>query len=150
LQHIQGWVAMNQSLPLLTGTTAATREHNIAKVTIGTLFSADYRRRTTMLWLLWFFWSFSHFGVLLWLPSLLLQHRGVPGVQVFSFMMGFLITGMCGRAAILILVDTWGRRNSIALVSVVSTIMLIIFSQQTGYNNLLIFGYLFAFFTMPA
>ena len=140
------WVAMNQSLPLLTGAAAATGGQNIAKVTIGTLFSADYRRRTTMLWLLWFFWSFSYFGVLLWLPSLLVQHRGVPGAQVFSFMMGFLITGMCGRAAISILVDTWGRRNSIALVGVLSTIMLIIFSQQTGYNNLLIFGYLFAFF----
>jgi putative MFS transporter len=140
------WVAMNQSLPLLTGTAAATGGQNIAKVTIGTLFSADYRRRTTMLWLLWFFWSFSYFGVLLWLPSLLVQHRGVPGAQVFSFMMGFLITGMCGRAAISILVDTWGRRNSIALVGVLSTITLIIFSQQTDYNNLLIFGYLFAFF----
>jgi hypothetical protein len=29
-----------------------------------------------MLWLLWFAWSFSYFGVLLWLPSLL-----VPGVD---------------------------------------------------------------------
>jgi len=45
-----------------------------------------------------------------------------------------------------ILVDTWGQRNSIALVGILSTIMLIIFSQQAGYNNLLIFGYLFAFF----
>jgi putative MFS transporter len=61
-------------------------------------------------------------------------------------MMGFLITGMCGRAAISILVDTWGRKNSIALVGVLSTITLIVFSQQTGYEKLMIFGYLFAFF----
>jgi putative MFS transporter len=140
------WLAMEQPLPPPIGVAAKTVDQGSAKVTIATLFMPLYRRRTTMLWLLWFAWSFSYFGVLLWLPSLLVQHRGVPGAQVFSYMMGFLITGMCGRAAISILVDTWGRKNSIALVGVLSTITLIVFSQQTGYEKLMIFGYLFAFF----
>jgi MFS transporter, putative metabolite:H+ symporter len=141
-----GWVALDAKLPPPMGADGKASEEGITKVTIGTLFTALYRRRTTMLWLLWFCWSFSYFGVLLWLPSLLVQHRGVPGAQVFSYMMGFLVTGMCGRAAISMLVDAWGRKNSIALVGVLSTIMLLVFSQQSGYDNLLIFGYAFAFF----
>jgi len=129
------WLAMEQPLPPPMGAAAKTVDQRTAKVTIGTLFMPLYRRRTTMLWLLWFAWSFSYFGVLLWLPSLLVQHRGVPGAQVFSYMMGFLITGMCGRAAISILVDAWGRKKSIALVGILSTITLIVFSQQTGYDK---------------
>ena len=140
------WLAVEQPLPPRIGVAAAAADQGVAKVTIGTLFTPLYRRRTLMLWLLWFSWSFSYFGVLLWLPSLLVQHRGVPGAQVFSYMMGFLITGMCGRAAISILVDSWGRKNSIALVGVLSTITLLVFSQQAGYNKLMAFGYLFAFF----
>jgi putative MFS transporter len=140
------WLALGKPLPPAVGSAGLTSDLGITKVTIRTLFSSAYRRRTTMLWLLWFSWSFSYFGVLLWLPSLLVQHRGVPGAQVFTYMMGFLVIGMCGRAAIATVVDVWGRKNSIAVVGVLSSITLLVFSQQAGYENLLLFGYLFAFF----
>ena len=140
------WLALGEPLPPVVGAAGEARDPGIAKVTIGTLFSLTYRRRTTMLWLLWFFWSFSFFGVLLWLPSLLVQHRGVPGAQVFTYMMGFLVVGMCGRVAIAVVVDVWGRKNSIALAGILASIALLVFSQQADYENLLLFGYLFAFF----
>lgn len=117
-----------------------------ARVTVGTLFSPEYRKRTTMLWLLWFGWSFSYYGILLWLPSLLAQYRGMALADVFVFVIGFMLSGIVGRILVSLLIDRLGRRYSIALFGGCAAVMAIVFGLQTEPVSLYVFGYLFALF----
>jgi putative MFS transporter len=141
------WIAMGQAVPPLTApasTPSAARAQE--RMTLKALFNATYRRRTAMLWALWFSWSFSFFGVLLWLPSLLVQHRGMSGAAVFTYIMGFMLAGIAGRIAVSFIIDHAGRRYSIAGFGLCAAVMLILFGQQTTLENLILFGYIFAFF----
>lgn len=144
--HSIAWVANGRALPELQEVKAATTDAQIKRMTVGELFSPTYRTRTTMLWLVWFGWSFSYFGVLLWLPSLLVQYRGVPGTKVFIFIMGFLAAGIVGRILVSFVIDQWGRRNTIALLGVAAAISLFIFGNGATYEQLVLFGYVYAMF----
>jgi putative MFS transporter len=70
------------------------------KPSLKKLFSPNYRSRTIMLWLLWFFWSFSYFGLLLWLPSLLARYHSFARADVLTYVMGFMIAGIAGRIVV--------------------------------------------------
>lgn len=124
----------------------AKAESGAARMTVGTLFSPEYRKRTIMLSLLWFGWSFSYFGILLWLPSLLVQHRGMAQTDVFAFVIGFMVSGIIGRIAVSFLIDRLGRRYTIALFGLCASVAALAFGMQTDHLNLYIVGYIFAFF----
>jgi MFS transporter, putative metabolite:H+ symporter len=145
-RRAMSWLALGRPLPDHPAPARSAPEASLASVTIGTLFSPLYRRRTIMIWLVWFGWGFSYFGVLLWLPSLLVQHRGVAGADVFTFVMGFMVAGIVGRIVVSFLVERWGRKTTIGVFGIASAVALIAFGQQTSYANLVVFGYLFAFF----
>lgn len=140
------WIALGRSVPEAGAAVAPGSEGPHRKMTVGELFSSAYRARTIMLWMVWFGWSFSYFGVLLWLPSLLVQHRGVPGTKVFTFIMGFMLAGIIGRIVVSLVIDTFGRKNTIAVFGAFAAVMLYVFGRQTGYDQLMLFGYAFAFF----
>lgn len=110
------------------------------------LFSPEYRRRTTMLWLVWFGWSFSYFGILLWLPSLLVDHRGFKPAEVFGFIVGFMLAGVSGRIFVSLFIDGLGRKPTLALCGAGATCMAIVFGHQTDAMSLAIWGYALAFF----
>jgi putative MFS transporter len=140
------WVANGRALPEAEEVNAAAPNAQINRMTVGELFSPTYRTRTTMLWLVWFGWSFSYFGVLLWLPSLLVQYRGVPGPKVFTFIMGFLAAGIVGRILVSFVIDRWGRKKTIAFLGVAAAISLFIFGNSGTYEQLILSGYIYAMF----
>jgi MFS family permease len=51
-----------------------------------------------------------------------------------------------GRILREIFVDSWGRKNTIAFCAVGAAVMAILFSQQSAYTDLVLFGYALAFF----
>ncbi len=142
------WIAKGQPLP--TPEVAAASDITSGAKTQSsflTLFAGEYRARTLMITLVWFFWSFSFFGVLLWLPTLLVQLRGVPGTQVFSYIVGFQVAGIFGRILASFLIDRIGRVAVIFSYGIASMIALIVFGNQTAYADLIIYGYIFSFFS---
>lgn len=142
------WIAKGQPLP-----TPKTAPHvdvpakSTTRISILTLFASGYRARTLMITSVWFFWSFSFFGVLLWLPTLLVQLRGVPGTKVFTYIVGFQLAGIAGRILASFLIDQIGRVMVIFIYGVAAMIALIIFGNQTSYMDLVIYGYIFSFFS---
>jgi MFS transporter, putative metabolite:H+ symporter len=116
------------------------------KLSVLDLLSKEYRARTIMLWGLWFAWSFSYFGLIMWLPTLLVKYRGIPQAEVFYYMMGFMLSGIVGRIFVVIFVDRVGRVPILVLYGACAGIALFFFGQQTGLANLMIFGYVTAFF----
>jgi MFS transporter, putative metabolite:H+ symporter len=116
------------------------------KLSVLELLSKEYRARTIMLWGLWFAWSFTYFGLIMWLPTLLVKYRDVPQTEVFYYMMGFMLSGIIGRIFVVIFVDRVGRVPILVLYGTCAGILLFLFGQQTGLTNLMIYGYITAFF----
>jgi len=111
-----------------------------------TLFSAAYRRRTIMAWVLWIGWSFSYFGMLLWLPSLLGHFRQISGPAILFYISSFLGAGIAGRLLVTGIIDRFGRPHTISAFGVLAALSLLIFSQQMSGSTLLLWGMLFSFF----
>ena len=138
------WIANGAPLPEPMAVSAEPAPSASARVL--ELFSPRYRTRTAMLAALWFCWGFSYFGVLIWLPSLLTQHRGLPATAVFTYVMGFMLSGIAGRIVMSLVVDRWGRKWTIAVCAAGAGILAMVFSQQSTYMGLVLVGYAFAFF----
>jgi putative MFS transporter len=138
------WIANGKPVPETSGIQPLSPPS--ASFSFLELFDRRYLARTLMLTALWFCWAFSYFGLLIWLPSLLTQHKGLPAVEVFTFIMGFMLSGIAGRIVMSFLVDSWGRRYTIAFCAVAAAATAMLFSQQTTHSGLVLFGYAFAFF----
>jgi putative MFS transporter len=142
------WVAAGTDVPDTPAPSGESLDSGVPRdrITLSALFADKYRDRTLMVWAVWFCWCFSYFGTLLWLPSLLVQYRGVPGASVFTFMMGFMFCGILGRVTAALLIDHLGRKLTIAACGVAASCLLFLFGQQSNYTMLMVFGYAFAFF----
>jgi len=110
------------------------------------LFSGTYRQRTLFAWAVWALYLFSYFGMLLWLPTLLTRYKGLPGSQVFPYMMGFLACGVLGRLACSLLIDRLGRKPVLTIAGGGAGVLLLTFGQQQGLAALMVVGYAYAFF----
>jgi putative MFS transporter len=127
----------------LGGVTDATQD--VETVSRTGLFGAGQRRGTTVASVLWFCWSFAYFGVILWLPTLLvLMH--VPLGGVFGYTLGFQVAAIAGRLVTLLFVDRVSRPAVIAVSGTCAAVALLVFSQQQAFVWLVIAGYTLSFF----
>lgn len=76
------------------------------------LWSAPYRRRTVMLWILWFGIVFSYYGVFTWLPTLLTQ-RGFNLNSAFRNVLIITLAQVPGYFSAAWLVERWGRKPTL-------------------------------------
>ncbi len=76
------------------------------------LWSAPYRRRTTMLWILWFGIVFSYYGVFTWLPTLLVA-RGFNLNGAFRNVLIITLAQVPGYFSAAWLVERWGRKPTL-------------------------------------
>jgi MFS transporter, putative metabolite:H+ symporter len=76
------------------------------------LWSAAYRRRTVMLWILWFGIVFSYYGVFTWLPTLLSQ-RGFNLNGAFRNVLIITLAQVPGYFSAAWLVERWGRKPTL-------------------------------------
>jgi putative MFS transporter len=73
------------------------------------IWSAGYRRRTTMVWLLWFFALLGFYGLTSWLGALL-QQAGFAVTQSVYYTMLISLGGVPGFLCAAWLVERWGRK----------------------------------------
>lgn len=139
------WVAMG-NIPDSLAVASPKPNKQQAHFSVFELFSPQYRQRTALLWGIWFFWSFSYFGIILWLPTLLAKYRGIPPGQVFMFIVGFMLAGIVGRIVVATLVDRVGRKPILVVCGVGAGALMLLFGQQTTLTGLMVFGYATAFF----
>jgi len=77
------------------------------------LWAPAYRRRTIALWLTWFGTNFSYYGAFIWLPTLLVA-SGFPLVKSFEYTLIITLAQLPGYLVSAILIETWGRRPTLA------------------------------------
>ena len=120
-----------------------------APTRIGALWSAGLRRRTAALWLVWFCVNFSYYGAFIWLPTLLVAD-GFSLVRSFGYTLVITLAQLPGYAAAAILVETWGRRRTLAAFLVGSAIAAAIFAGASSVTMVLVGGCLMSFFNLGA
>lgn len=113
------------------------------------LWAPALRRRTTALWVVWFAVNFSYYGAFIWLPSLLAAD-GHTLVRSFGFTLVITLGQLPGYAAAAVLVETWGRRRTLAAFLAGSALAAAAFAAASGDAQIIGAGLLLSFFNLGA
>lgn len=115
----------------------------------GDLWGPALRRRTTALWVVWFAVNFSYYGAFIWLPSLLAAD-GHTLVRSFEYTLIITLGQLPGYAAAAVLIETWGRRRTLATSLAGSAVAAGLFAAASGDGQILGAGLLLSFFNLGA
>jgi len=105
-----------------------------------TLLSALHRSTTALTGLLWFTWSFAYFGVILWLPTLLVL-AGMPLAQVFAYTLGFQVAAILGRVAMLPVIRVVGLPAVVVGTGIGAAALVLWFGALPAAGLLVVAGY---------
>ncbi len=112
---------------------------------LGTLFSGIYARRTAMLWTLWFFALLGFYGLTTWLGALL-QAKGFPVTKSVFYTILISLAGIPGFLFSAWLVESWGRKGTLALNLIGGAIACYFYGGATDQTQLIVFGLCMQFF----
>lgn len=115
----------------------------------GALWSRAMRRRTAALWLVWFGVNFAYYGAFIWLPSILVA-SGYSLVQSFGYTLVITLAQLPGYAVAAVLIETWGRRATLASFLVGSAGAAGLFGWAGSTTAVLVAGMLLSFFNLGA
>ena len=113
------------------------------------LFAAGVRARTAALWGVWFATNAAYYGVFIWLPALLVAD-GFSLVRSFSYTLIITLAQLPGYAAAAVLVETWGRRPTLALFLSASAGSVALFASAGSALEVVLYGCLLSFFNLGA
>lgn len=120
-----------------------------ARARLAALWAPGARRSTAALWVVWFTVNFSYYGAFIWLPSLL-HADGHTLVRSFEFTLIITLGQLPGYAAAAFLVETWGRRRTLAAFLVGSAVAAGLFAVASGDGQIIGAGLLLSFFNLGA
>jgi putative MFS transporter len=109
------------------------------------LWTKDYASRTVMIWLVWFFALLGFYGLTTWLGALL-QAAGYTDVKSTSYVVLMALAGVPGFITAAILVDSWGRKPTCALMLIGSAAMAYLYGNAPSFTMLIVFGLAMQFF----
>lgn len=113
------------------------------------LWSTAYRLRTAAIWTVWFCVNFSYYGAFIWLPTLLVD-RGFDLVRSFEYVLIITLAQLPGYAVAAILIETWGRRPTLATMLVGSALAAAAFGMADSVPQILVAGMAMSFCNLGA
>lgn len=113
------------------------------------LWAPAMRRRTASAWVVWFGVNFAYYGAFIWLPSILVA-SGYTLVQSFGYTLVITLAQLPGYAVAAVLIETWGRRATLASFLVGSAVAAGLFGWAGGTTAVLVAGMLLSFFNLGA
>ncbi|MGY1771508.1 MFS transporter [Blastococcus sp. SYSU D00813] len=121
----------------------------VAPAERGRLWDAAHRTRTAALWTVWFGINFAYYGAFIWLPTLLVA-SGLSLVQSFGYTLLITLAQLPGYAVSAVLVETWGRRPTLAVFLAGSALGAGLFAVADSTATVLVFGMTLSFFNLGA
>jgi MFS transporter, putative metabolite:H+ symporter len=103
------WLAGTNVFPT-DDRSVASDEARAPRFSVLELFTPQYRRRTALVCAIWFFYSISYFGLVLFLPLIVLKKGIFSQQQAYYYVMGFATAAVLGRLVTALTIDKWGRR----------------------------------------
>ena len=114
-----------------------------------TLWSPEFRLRTSSLWLVWFCVNFAYYGAFIWIPSILVD-AGYDLVRSFGFTLVITLAQLPGYAVAAWLIEVWGRRATLSVFLVGSAVSAVFFGTASGDAAIIASGMSLSFFNLGA
>lgn len=130
-------------------TAAPSINSKTGNITISSLWSPAYRRRTFMLWILWLGINFGYYGFVLWTPTLLVG-KGFSLVKGFEFTLIMSLAQLPGYYSAAWLIEKLGRKYVLVLYLAGTALSAYLYGQAATVTAVLIFGCLLYFFSLGA
>ncbi|MDN5325436.1 MAG: transporter, putative metabolite:H+ symporter [Moorella sp. (in: firmicutes)] len=131
-----------------TSPAAATAETSV-KATFADLWSSRYARRTLCLWILWFGINFSYYGIVTWLPSLMVG-KGFAIIKSFEYVLIMTLGQVPGYFSAAYLVEKIGRKATLVSYLILSGVAAYMFSLSTTTSQIIWWGLAVYFFNLGA
>jgi len=103
------------------------------------LWSGQYIRRTTMVWLLWFFALLGYYGLTTWLGALL-QQAGYSVTQSVYYTTLISLAGVPGFLTAAFLIEAWGRKPTCVAALVGAALSAWFYGTAANQTQLIAWG----------
>lgn len=113
------------------------------------IWSKEYVRRTTMLWIVWFTVVFSYYGMFLWLPSVMVM-KGFDMIHSFKYVLIMTLAQLPGYFTAAWLIERAGRKFVLATYLIGTAASALLFGNAESLTMLLISGAFLSFFNLGA
>lgn len=126
---------------------AEKKESGLSK--LKTIWSPEYAKRTTMLWIVWFTVVFSYYGMFLWLPSVMVM-KGFDMIESFGYVLLMTIAQLPGYFTAAWLIERVGRKFVLSTYLLGTALSAVAFGNAETLATILTFGALLSFFNLGA
>ncbi|BCV23088.1 MFS transporter [Moorella sp. Hama-1] len=133
----------------VTASPAAATAETAVKATFADLWSSRYFRRTLCLWILWFGINFSYYGIVTWLPSLMVG-KGFAIIKSFEYVLIMTLGQVPGYFSAAYLVEKIGRKATLVSYLVLSGVAAYMFSLSVTTSQIIWWGLAVYFFNLGA
>jgi MFS transporter, putative metabolite:H+ symporter len=116
---------------------------------LANLWTNEYRRRTTMLWIVWFCVVFSYYGMFLWLPSVMVL-KGFSLIKSFGYVLIMTFAQLPGYFTAAWAIERFGRKFVLAVYLIGTAISAFLFGNAESTTLLITSGILLSFFNLGA
>ncbi|WP_066248902.1 MFS transporter [Neobacillus drentensis] len=130
-------------------TAVKEKEKISAFQSIKNLFAKNYRRQTTMLWILWFCVVFSYYGMFLWLPSVMIM-KGFSLIKSFEYVLIMTLAQLPGYFTAAWFIEKFGRKFVLVVYLTGTAISAYFFGAAESTALLMVSGILLSFFNLGA
>ncbi|MEV7875466.1 MFS transporter [Microbacterium sp. NPDC089188] len=143
LEAAAGRIALEASTEGVAASSPAPRPR------VSALWAPALRARTASLWVLWFCVNFSYYGAFIWIPTILVS-QGYDLVRSFGFTLVITLAQLPGYAVAAWLIETWGRRATLATFLAGSAVSAVLFGTASGEVAVIAAGMALSFFNLGA
>ena len=116
---------------------------------LANLWTNEYRRRTTMLWIVWFCVVFSYYGMFLWLPSVMVL-KGFSLIKSFGYVLIMTLAQLPGYFTAAWCIERFGRKFVLSVYLIGTAISALLFGNAESTALLITSGILLSFFNLGA
>jgi MFS transporter, putative metabolite:H+ symporter len=113
------------------------------------LWSNEYRRQTTMLWIVWFCVVFSYYGMFLWLPSVMVM-KGFSLIKSFGYVLIMTLAQLPGYFTAAWAIERFGRKFVLVVYLLGTALSAFFFGNADSTVLLMTSGILLSFFNLGA
>lgn len=138
-------IYMRKGLPDSPQFQSVNKEKTSILQNIKTLWSPEFSRQTTMLWIVWFFVMFSYHGMFLWLPSVMVL-KGFGLIKSFGYILLMTLTQLPGFFSAAWLIEKVGRKFVLITYLIMASISALIFGNADTLPMLIGGGMALSFF----
>jgi len=113
------------------------------------LWSKEYARQTTMLWIVWFCVVFSYYGMFLWLPSVMVM-KGFSLIKSFEYVLIMTLAQLPGYFTAAWCIEKLGRKFVLVVYLIGTAVSAYFFGSADSTALLMTAGILLSFFNLGA